>query len=88
MEFIRPGAKVTFSGLQEIIMIVEEAPNEQRGNVRCKYFDDKLHRWIKLTLPVESLQPYKHPKKENNPKTIAKTEQENPHHGKHCKVTS
>lgn len=53
-EFLKVGAEVTFQSLHDIKLIVEEV-NEFKGNVRCKYYDDNLKRFIKLTLPAESL---------------------------------
>jgi uncharacterized protein YodC (DUF2158 family) len=53
-DFFKVGEEVTFLGLLDIRLIVEGV-NEMRGNVRCKYFDDHLQRFIKLTLPAESL---------------------------------
>jgi hypothetical protein len=53
-EYLKPGAEVSFQGLLDIKLIVEEV-NEARGNVRCKYYDDNLKRFIKLTLPADSL---------------------------------
>jgi hypothetical protein len=65
-EYLKPGEEVTFQGLMDIKLIVEEV-NEIRGNVRCKYYDDNLKRFIKLTLPADSLLPCKKeaPKKRN-----------------------
>ena len=55
-EFLKPGVEVTFQSLRDIKLIVEEV-NEFKGNVRCKYYDENLKRFIKLTLPAESLVP-------------------------------
>ena len=48
------GEEVSFPGLTDIRLIVEEV-REIRGNVRCKYYDDHLRRYIKLTLPIDAL---------------------------------
>lgn len=48
--------EVTFPGLLDIKLIVEEV-YENRGSVRCKYYDDHLRRFIRLTLPADSLLP-------------------------------
>jgi hypothetical protein len=48
------GEEVTFRGLVDLRLIVEGV-DEIRSSVRCKYFDDHLQRFIKLTLPAESL---------------------------------
>jgi len=56
--FLKAGAEVTFQRLHDIKLIVEEF-NEHKGNVRCKYYDENLKRFIKLTLPAESLIPVK-----------------------------
>jgi hypothetical protein len=55
-EFLKVGDEVTFQSLRDIKLIVEEV-NEFKGNVRCKYYDENLKRYIKLTLPAESLVP-------------------------------
>lgn len=55
-QFLKTGDEVTFQSLRDIKLIVEEV-NEFKGNVRCKYYDDNLKRYIKLTLPAESLVP-------------------------------
>lgn len=57
-EFLKVGEEVTFQSLLDIRLIVEEV-NEFKGNVRCKYYDDNLKRFIKLTLPADSLRPCK-----------------------------
>jgi hypothetical protein len=54
---LKVGEEVTFPGLLDIRLIVEEV-HENRGNVRCKYYDDHLKRYIKLTLPTEALVPF------------------------------
>jgi len=53
---LKVGEEVTFPGLLDIRLIVEEV-YENRGNVRCKYYDDHLKRYIKLTLPTDALFP-------------------------------
>lgn len=64
-DFLKVGEEVTFHGLLDLILIVEEV-NEARGNVRCKYYDDNLRRYIKLTLPADTLKPCRGiPKKKN-----------------------
>ncbi len=55
-EYLKPGEEVTFESLLYLRLIVEEV-NERRGNVRCKYYDENLGKFIKLTLPAESLIP-------------------------------
>ncbi|HVU84043.1 MAG TPA: hypothetical protein VHC48_04205 [Puia sp.] len=65
-EFLKVGAEVTFQCLHDIKLIVEEV-NEFKGNVRCKYFDDNLNRFIKLTLPAESLVPVRKTLKTKEP---------------------
>lgn len=55
-EFLKVGEEVTFPGLLDIKLVVEEVC-ENRGNVRCKYYDDHLKRFIKLTLPADALVP-------------------------------
>jgi len=53
---LKVGEEVTFPGLLDISLIVEEV-HENRGNVRCKYYDDHLKRYIRLTLPIDALIP-------------------------------
>ena len=53
---LKVGEEVTFPGLLDIRLIVEEI-FENRGNVRCKYYDDHLKRYIRLTLPTDALVP-------------------------------
>jgi hypothetical protein len=55
-DLLKVGEEVTFPGLIDIRLIVEEV-NESLGNVRCKYYDDHLKRYIKLTLPSNALVP-------------------------------
>ncbi|HTI08311.1 MAG TPA: hypothetical protein VL832_07130 [Puia sp.] len=55
-DYLKPGEEVTFQSLLDLRLIVEEV-NERRGNVRCKYYDENLGKFIKLTLPAESLVP-------------------------------
>jgi hypothetical protein len=61
-EFLKVGDEVIFPGLMEIRLIVEEV-YEVRGAVRCKYYDDQLKKYIKLTLPADALIPYRKPSK-------------------------
>lgn len=58
--FFRIGEEVVFQSLSDILLIVEGV-NEVNGGIRCKYFDENLNRYIKLTLPPESLVPHKSP---------------------------
>lgn len=53
---LKVGEEVSFPGLLDIRLIVEEV-HENRGNVRCKYYDDYLKRYIRLTLPTDALIP-------------------------------
>lgn len=55
---LKVGEEVTFPGLIDIRLIVEEV-FENRGTVRCKYYDDHLQRFIKLTLPADALVPHR-----------------------------
>jgi hypothetical protein len=57
-DFFQVGQEVIFQSLSDIRLIVEGI-NETNGGVRCKYFDENLNRYIKLTLPPESLIPHK-----------------------------
>jgi hypothetical protein len=53
---LKVGEAVTFPGLLDIKLIVDEV-FENRGNARCKYYDDHLKKFIKLTLPIDALAP-------------------------------
>lgn len=53
---LKVGEEVTFPGLLDIKLIVEEV-FENKGVVKCKYYDDHLRKFIKLTLPADSLVP-------------------------------
>jgi hypothetical protein len=61
---LKAGAEVTFQSLHDFKFIVEEF-NEHAGNVRCKYYDENLKRYIRLTLPAEAVFPV--PKKKKLP---------------------
>jgi hypothetical protein len=58
-DFFRIGEEVIFQSLSDLHLIVEGV-NEVNGGIRCKYFDDNLKRYIKLTLPADSLIPHRH----------------------------
>lgn len=70
-DFLKAGQEVTFQGLLDIKLIVEEV-NELRGNARCKYYDALLKKYIKLTLPTDSLIPVKKEKKKIQVTTLKK----------------
>ena len=53
---LKVGEAVTFPGLLDIKLIVDEI-YENRGCARCKYYDDHLRKFIKLTLPIDALVP-------------------------------
>jgi hypothetical protein len=55
---LKVGEEVTFPGLIDIKLIVEEI-NENRSTVRCKYYDEYLEKYIRLTLPSDALVPSK-----------------------------
>jgi len=55
-EFLTVGQEVAFPGLTDIKLIVEEV-FESRGAVRCKYYDEHLKKYIKLTLPANAVIP-------------------------------
>ena len=55
-EYLKAGEEVSFPGLTDIKLIIEEV-YEGRGMARCKYYDDLLKRFIKLTLPADALIP-------------------------------
>ena len=59
---LKVGEEVTFPGLTDIKLIVEEV-FENRGTVRCKYYDDHLKKFIKLTLPADALVACRKPSK-------------------------
>jgi hypothetical protein len=49
---LKIGEEVSFPGLLDIKLIVE-AIND--GKVRCKYYDDHLQKYIRVTFPAETL---------------------------------
>jgi hypothetical protein len=49
---LKIGEEVSFPGLLDIKLIVE-AIND--GKVRCKYYDDHLQKYIRVTFPAEAL---------------------------------
>ena len=51
---LKAGEEVSFPGLLDIKLIVEDV-HEFRGNIRCKYYDDHLKKYIQLTLPSDAL---------------------------------
>jgi hypothetical protein len=53
-DLLKVGEEVSFPGLLDIKLIVEEI-YENQGSVRCRYYDDHLNKFIKLTLPADSL---------------------------------
>ena len=55
---LKVGEEVTFPGLIDIRLIIVEVI-ESRGNARCKYYDEHLKKYIKLTLPSNALVPCK-----------------------------
>ena len=55
-EYLKAGEEVAFPGLTDIKLIIEEV-YESRGMARCKYYDEHLKRFIKLTLPADALVP-------------------------------
>ena len=57
-DLLKVGEEVSFPGLLDIKLIVEEI-YENQGSVRCRYYDEHLNRFIKLTLPADSLVPAK-----------------------------
>jgi len=65
-EYLKVGDEVTFQCLHDIKLIIEDI-NEFKGNVRCKYYDDNLQRYIKLTLPADSLTPLRKPTVKKTP---------------------
>jgi hypothetical protein len=53
-DYLKAGDEVSFPGLLDLKLIVAEV-HELRGNVRCKYYDDHLKKYIELTLPADVL---------------------------------
>jgi hypothetical protein len=53
-DFLKVGEEVIFPGLLDIRLIVDELLESRRA-VRCKYYDDHLKKYIKLTLPADAL---------------------------------
>lgn len=52
--FFRVGEEVNFTCLPDITLIIEEI-NETNGSIRCKYYDDMLHKYIHLRLSADAL---------------------------------
>ncbi len=57
-EFLKVGEEVTFPGLLDIKLIIEEV-YENKGIAKCKYYDEHLRKFIKLTLPAGALIPHR-----------------------------
>jgi hypothetical protein len=55
-QLLNVGEEVRFPGLIDIRLIVEEV-YENRGAVRCKYYDEHLKKYIRLTLPADAVIP-------------------------------
>jgi hypothetical protein len=51
-DYLKAGEEVSFPGLLDIRLIVEEVCE---SGVRCKYYDDHLNKYIKLTFPSDAL---------------------------------
>jgi uncharacterized protein YodC (DUF2158 family) len=64
-DVLKVGEEVTFRGLLDIKLIVEEV-YENSGSVRCRYFDDYLDKFITLTLPADALAPVRKAHKKTN----------------------
>jgi uncharacterized protein YodC (DUF2158 family) len=56
-QFFRVGEEVHFKCLPDIKLIIEDI-NETSGSIRCKYYDDKLQKYIRLRLSADSLVPF------------------------------
>jgi len=72
---LKVGEAVTFPGLMDIKLIVDEI-YDNKGHVRCKYYDEHLKKFIKLTLPADSLVPIR--KAPPRLKTFAGSKQHKP----------
>ena len=51
-DHLKIGEEVSFPGLLDIKLIVEEIND---GKVRCKYYDDHLQKYIRVTFPADAL---------------------------------
>ena len=50
--------RTAYQRLYDMILLHgTEEVYENKGHVRCKYYDDLLKKFIKLTLPADSLMP-------------------------------
>ena len=49
---LKVGEEVYFPGLLDIKLVVEEV---QECKVRCRYFDDHLRKYIRLTVSADAL---------------------------------
>lgn len=51
-DHLKVGEEVSFRGLLDIRLIVEEV---HEFKVRCKYYDDRLKKYIRLTVTSDAL---------------------------------
>ena len=49
---LKVGEEVSFPGLLDIKLVVEEV---QEYKVRCRYYDDHLRKYIRLTVSADAL---------------------------------
>lgn len=53
-DLLKTGDEVSFPGISDFRLTVTEV-HEWKGDVRCKYYDDHLMKYIELTLPADAL---------------------------------
>ena len=51
-ENLKVGEEVSFPGLLDLRLIVEEVYDSK---VRCKYYDEHLKKYVRLTVPADVL---------------------------------
>ena len=49
---LKVGEEVSFPGLLDLRLLVEEV---QDSKVRCKYYDEHLKKYVRLTVPADAL---------------------------------
>lgn len=59
-ELFHTGQEVSFPGLPDIRLIIISV-DDHKGNLRCKYYDDHLQKYITLTLSADALSPVRKP---------------------------
>lgn len=61
---LKEGEEVSFPGLLDLRLIVEEVHDTK---VRCKYYDEYLKKYVRLTVPSGELVRSNSARRENDP---------------------